>query len=85
MVDAGQGDPVEAIKDLTGGLGVDYAFEAVGKPETLLQALWSRDLAGTCTLIGVPNPQMKMELPMLQFFGLGGSFAGELVRGLPAV
>ena len=73
VVDAGQGDPVEAIKELTGGLGVDYAFEAVGKPETLLQALWSRDLAGTCTLIGVPNPQMKMELPMLQFFGLGGS------------
>lgn len=73
VVDAGKCDPVEAIKEITGGLGVDHAFEAVGKPETLLQALWSRDLAGTCTLIGVPNPQMKMELPMLQFFGLGGS------------
>ena len=73
VVDAGKCDPVEAIKEITGGLGVDHSFEAVGKPETLLQALWSRDLAGTCTLIGVPTPQMKVELPMLQFFGLGGS------------
>ena len=73
VVDATQGDPVQAIKDLTGGNGVDYSFEAVGTPQTLLQALWSRDLAGTCTLIGVPDPTMVVELPMLQFFGLGGS------------
>ncbi len=73
LVDASKTDPVEAIKNLTGGNGVDYSFEAVGSPNTLLQALWSRDLAGTCTLIGVPDPSMKMELPMLQFFGLGGS------------
>ncbi len=72
LVDASKSDPVEAIKSLTGGNGVDYSFEAVGSPQTLLQALWSRDLAGTCTLIGVPDPSMKMELPMLQFFGLGG-------------
>lgn len=73
LVDASKTDPVEAIKSLTGGNGVDYSFEAVGSPNTLLQALWSRDLAGTCTLIGVPDPSMVMELPMLQFFGLGGS------------
>jgi S-(hydroxymethyl)mycothiol dehydrogenase len=73
VINARNGDPVEAIKELTGGHGVDYSFEAVGTPQTLLQALWSRDLAGVCTLIGVPDPTMKMELPMLQFFGLGGS------------
>jgi S-(hydroxymethyl)mycothiol dehydrogenase len=73
LVDASKTDPVEAIKGLTGGNGVDYSFEAVGSPNTLLQALWSRDLAGTCTLIGVPDPSMNMELPMLQFFGLGGA------------
>ena len=72
-VDATKSDPVEAIKEITGGNGVDHSFEAVGTPATLLQALWSRDLAGTCTLIGVPDPTMVMELPMLQFFGLGGS------------
>ncbi|MCY3822904.1 MAG: alcohol dehydrogenase catalytic domain-containing protein [Nitrospinae bacterium] len=73
VVNASETDPVEAIKELTGGNGVDYSFEAVGTPQTLLQALWSRDLAGTCTLIGVPAPDMMMELPMLQFFGLGGA------------
>ena len=73
LVDGSKSDPVEAIKNLTSGNGVDYSFEAVGSPQTLLQALWSRDLAGTCTLIGVPDPSMKMELPMLQFFGLGGA------------
>ena len=64
---------MEAVKALTGGNGVDHSFEAVGTPQTLLQALWSRDLAGTCTLIGVPSPDMKVEIPMLQFFGLGGA------------
>ena len=73
VVDASKSDPVEAIKELTDGNGVDYSFEAVGTPETLLQALWSRDLAGNCTLIGVPDPTMKMELPILRFFGLGGA------------
>ena len=73
VVNASETDPVEAIKDLTGGNGVDYSFEAVGTPQTLLQALWSRDLAGACTLIGVPAPDMMVELPMLQFFGLGGA------------
>ena len=73
VVNAAETDPVEAIKEMTNGNGVDYAFEAVGMPQTLLQALWSRDLAGTCTLIGVPDPTMIMEMPMLRFFGLGGA------------
>jgi S-(hydroxymethyl)mycothiol dehydrogenase len=72
-VDARQGDPVERIKDLTGGLGVDYAFEAVGRPETLLQALNARDLAGVAVLIGVPSSDSVMELPLANFFGMGGS------------
>ncbi len=73
VVNASQADPVKAIKGLTGGKGVDYAFEAVGKPETLLQAIWSRDLAGTAVLIGVPDAKMVMELPIQRFFGLGGA------------
>ena len=73
VIDASKEDPVAKIKEMTGGNGVDYAFEAVGTPQTLSQALWSRDLAGTCTLIGVPDPTMKLELPMLDFFGLGGN------------
>ena len=73
LVDATEGDPVEQIKELTGGLGVDYAFEAVGRPETMLQVLDSRDLAGVATLIGVPSADAVMHLPLQKFFGMGGS------------
>jgi len=67
------GDPVEAIRALTGGFGVDVAIEAVGRPETMLQAFYARDLAGTLVQVGVPSPTMSVELPMLDFFGRGGS------------
>ncbi len=66
-------DPVEAIRSLTGGNGVDVAIEAVGLPVTYEQAFYSRDLAGTVVLVGVPNPEMKIELPMIEVFGRGGT------------
>ena len=48
-------------------------IEAVGRPETYLQAFYGRDLAGTVVLVGVPNPTMKLELPLIDVFGRGGS------------
>ena len=72
-VNASEGDPVARIKELTGGNGVNYSFEAVGRPETLEQALWCRDLAGTCVMIGVPGPGRSSNLPLQHFFDLGGS------------
>lgn len=73
VVDASKGDPVEAIRELTGGLGVDVAIEAVGRPEVFEQAFYARDLAGRLVQVGVPDPTMKFELPMIEFFGRGGS------------
>jgi S-(hydroxymethyl)mycothiol dehydrogenase len=72
-VDASKTDPVEAVKELTDGFGVDVAIEAVGRPETMVQAFYSRDLAGTLVQVGVPDPAMKVELPMIEFFGRGGA------------
>jgi S-(hydroxymethyl)mycothiol dehydrogenase len=66
-------DPVEAIRELTGGFGADVVIEAVGHPETYKQAFYARDLAGTVVLVGVPTPEMKLELPLLDVFGRGGS------------
>ena len=66
-------DPVEAIRELTGGNGADVAIEAVGNPDVYQQAFFARDLAGTVVLVGVPNPQMRLELPMLEVFGRGGA------------
>ena len=72
-VNSTQTDPVEAIRDLTGGNGVDVAIEAVGNPATYEQAFFARDLAGTVVLVGVPSPDMTIELPLLEVFGRGGA------------
>jgi S-(hydroxymethyl)mycothiol dehydrogenase len=72
-VNATEGDPVEAIKALTGGFGADVVIDAVGRPETYRQAFFSRDLAGRVVLVGVPDPSMTLELPLLEVFGRGGS------------
>lgn len=56
-------DPVEAIRALTDGNGADVVIEAVGRPETYQQAFYARDLAGTVVLVGVPTPEMRLELP----------------------
>ena len=66
-------DPVQAIRDLTGGNGADVVVEAVGRPETYEQAFYARDLAGTVVLVGVPTPDLKVELPMIEVFGRGGA------------
>ena len=72
-INASRTDPVEAIRGLTGGNGVDVAIEAVGNPVTYEQAFYARDHAGTVVMVGVPDPQMKIELPMIEIFGRGGS------------
>ncbi len=67
VVDAREGEPSKKIRALT-GTGVDYAFEAIGLPDTLNQAMWSCDLGGTCVLIGVPVPGAKLSFPGTKFF-----------------
>ncbi|GAB2847619.1 S-(hydroxymethyl)mycothiol dehydrogenase [Streptomyces deserti] len=72
-VNSKNADAVEAIRELTGGFGADVVIEAVGRPETYKQAFYARDLAGTVVLVGVPTPDMKLELPLLDVFGRGGA------------
>lgn len=72
-VDSTSTDPVEAIRELTGGFGADVVIDAVGRPETYEQAFYARDLAGTVVLVGVPTPDMRLDLPLLDVFGRGGS------------
>jgi S-(hydroxymethyl)mycothiol dehydrogenase len=71
-VDASKEDPVAAIQALTDGNGADVCIEAVGNPKVFEQAFYARDLAGTVVQVGVPNPEMRIELPMIDFFGRGG-------------
>jgi len=72
VVDASGADPVEAVRALTGGNGADVCIEAVGNPTVMTQAFYARDLAGTLVQVGVPTPDMTIDLPMIDFFGRGG-------------
>ena len=65
-------DVVEAIQAATDGLGADVVIEAVGRTDTYRQAFYARDLAGRVVLVGVPTPDMTIELPLLDVFGRGG-------------
>ncbi|MER8030786.1 S-(hydroxymethyl)mycothiol dehydrogenase [Streptomyces bauhiniae] len=66
-------DPVQAVRELTGGFGVDLAIDAVGRPETFTQAFYMRDHAGLLVQVGVPEPGLKVELPLLDVFSRGGA------------
>jgi S-(hydroxymethyl)mycothiol dehydrogenase len=64
---------VAAIQELTNGHGADVVIDAVGRVETFKQAFYGRDLAGTAVLVGVPTPDMMLELPLIDVFGRGGA------------
>jgi S-(hydroxymethyl)mycothiol dehydrogenase len=72
-VNAAEADVVRSIQDLTDGNGADVVIDAVGRPETWKQAFYARDLAGTVVLVGVPTPDMTLEMPLVDFFSHGGS------------
>ncbi|WP_127783349.1 S-(hydroxymethyl)mycothiol dehydrogenase [Rhodococcus sp. X156] len=66
-------DVVTAVQELTDGFGADVVIDAVGRPETWKQAFYARDLAGTVVLVGVPTPEMQIEMPLVDLFSHGGS------------
>lgn len=82
VIDASEGDVVKRIKRLSGS-GVAYAFEAIGLPETLSQAMASCDLGGTCILIGVPAPKAELSTSLSRMFysrlTLRSTFYGDVL------
>jgi S-(hydroxymethyl)mycothiol dehydrogenase len=73
VINSGSKDIVEGVQALTGGFGADVVIEAVGRPELYKAAFYARDLAGRVVLVGVPTPDMTIELPLIDLFGRGGS------------
>jgi S-(hydroxymethyl)mycothiol dehydrogenase len=71
--DMNSDEVIEAVRGLTEGNGVDVAIEAIGLPATYEQAFFARDLAGTVVLVGVPNPETRIDLPLIEVFGRGGA------------
>lgn len=62
LVNASTDDPVTAIKDLTRGKGVDYAFEAIGLTHTIEQAYAVTRKWGTCVVIGVTRADVRVNI-----------------------
>ncbi|MDN5582218.1 MAG: S-(hydroxymethyl)mycothiol dehydrogenase [Corynebacterium sp.] len=70
----GEDQPVvQAVQEILGGVGADVVVDAVGLPATFTQAFYMRDLAGRVVLVGVPTPEMTLELPFLDVFARGGA------------
>ncbi|WP_433680468.1 S-(hydroxymethyl)mycothiol dehydrogenase [Nocardia sp. CA-119907] len=72
-IDATSADVVEQIQEFTDGFGADVVIDAVGRPETWKQAFYGRDLAGTVVLVGVPTPDMTIDMPLIDLFSHGGA------------
>ena len=83
------GDPVDAIQELTGGLGVDYAFEVIGVPEVMTQAFMATRRGGKAVIVGVPPSSAMVSIPgmmlPLQEKSLIGSLYGSanMARDVP--
>lgn len=89
VVDAKAGDPAAAIRELTHGRGADYAYEAVGRKETIEQAYMSTRKAGTCVVVGVGSVKEQISLnvfvlPLFEKRLLGSWFGtADVHRDMP--
>lgn len=80
VIDAASSDAVEAIRDATSGLGVDYSLETTGSPQVLSQAVYSTSPGGTCGVIGAPPFGVEASLDVNQILALGRTVKG-IVEG----
>jgi S-(hydroxymethyl)glutathione dehydrogenase/alcohol dehydrogenase len=66
-VNASSGDAASEIRGLTGGKGVDYAFEVIGSPKVIAQAFGSLARGGKVVVVGVPPFGSEVTLPAFPF------------------
>jgi alcohol dehydrogenase len=87
-INAAQDDPVEAVREVTGG-GADYVFESVGSEAVLIQAYQSTGRGGTTITIGLPHPDKMFSVPATSIVAeertIKGSYMGSSVprRDIP--
>ncbi len=81
VVNASDVDPIDAVRELTDGRGVDYAFEVIGNPDTIVQAYRMVRAAGTAVIVGMAHHQKEFTIPAQQFVSserkIIGSFYGS--------
>ncbi len=78
-------DVIAAVQELIDGNGADVVIDAVGRSETYKQAFYARDLAGVVVLVGVPTPEMTLEMPLVDFFSRVRSSRRGTATACPSV
>lgn len=79
-VDARQPGVPDAVRQATGGDGVDHAFEAAGRSETIEQAWQSLAVGGMVTVIGTLKTGAKLTLdagPLIEEKRISGCYLGS--------
>ncbi len=79
-LDAGDGDPVQALQALTGG-GVDTVFECIGTPATVQQAVAMARKGGSAVLVGIVPLGTQVPLPMLDVVVNEKKILGSMMGG----
>jgi aryl-alcohol dehydrogenase len=78
LVSPADSDPLESIRDATGGRGVQFAFETTGDPEVFTTAVRALDSLGTCAYVGTAPPGVSGSFPLLEAMTKGLTIRGVL-------
>ncbi|MFK7894936.1 MAG: Zn-dependent alcohol dehydrogenase [Myxococcota bacterium] len=65
VLDPGQDDVVAKAIELTGGIGVDYAFDGAGHSDLIMQGINACRVGGTMTMVGAAMAPLEMPMPAL--------------------
>lgn len=68
LVDPAAGDPIQQVKDATGGRGADFVLEVVGLPDTINQAFQTARSGGTVVVVGMPRVDAMITMPAFPLF-----------------
>jgi S-(hydroxymethyl)glutathione dehydrogenase/alcohol dehydrogenase len=81
VINASREDPPKKALEITDGIGVDYAFEAIGSAETTLTAYKLIRRGGSLVVVGVADLKAKLTLPLAEIpvmeKSISGSFYGS--------
>ena len=78
VINGNTAEAVEAIKQATAGVGVDFSIDATGSPQALAQAVYCTSPGGICALVGAPKLGVEVSLDMSQLLGLARTVRGVI-------
>jgi Zn-dependent alcohol dehydrogenase len=89
VINAKEENPVDKLRSLTNGMGVDVCIEALGKPHTFTQAFQAVADGGRAVMVGIAPQGMLAEIEITRLvrrqIRLQGSFGGKARSDMPAI